>query len=134
MRKCVIPENGGHGRLDVAVGGGPSRIELAQNAGAALVRVHGQLDAVLAPSLRDALGWAVDHHAGVVIDLGGVPALDPTGLRVLVRAQTRAQGREIGLCYAAPSGALAVALLAVANGGSAPIFDDCPAALSWLRR
>lgn len=133
MRKCVIPKREDYGRLDVAVGGGPSRIELAQQGETALVRVRGSLDAELAPALRDALGWAVDHHAGVVIDLDGVPALDQGGLAVLVRAQTRAEGRGIGLCYAAPSGALAVVLHAVAAGGSAAVFDDCSSALSWLR-
>jgi len=60
----------------------------------ALVRLHSGVTAGIASGLRDALGWAVDHHAGVVVDLAGAPTMDLVGLGVLVRAQRRRPGQR----------------------------------------
>lgn len=108
-------------------------IEIDHDGDTALVRVDGDIDAALAPELRDALAWAVDHHRGVVVDLSAAPTIDPTGLGVLVRAHRRARGRAGTLCFAAPSRFLLTVMHTMHVDGVFPVFDDCPSACAWLR-
>ena len=108
-------------------------IELTTAAGSALVRVHGNLDANTAPDLRDALGWAVDRHAGVIVDLAGAPRVDPAGLGVLIRAHGRAKHRGGVVCLVAPSRFVLTVLHTMHVDGVFPIFDECVTALHWVR-
>jgi anti-sigma B factor antagonist len=108
-------------------------IELTTTADSALLRVHGNLDARMAPDLRDALGWAVDRHSGIVVDLAGAPRVDPAGLGVLIRAHGRAKQRGGVLCLVAPSRFVLTVLHTMHVDGVFPIFDDCVTALRWVR-
>jgi anti-sigma B factor antagonist len=108
-------------------------IELTTAAESALIRVHGNLDATTAPDLRDALCWAVDKHAAVVVDLAGAPRVDPAGLGVLIRAHGRAKHRGGVVCLVAPSRFVLTVLHTMHIDGVFPIFDDCVTALRWVR-
>jgi anti-sigma B factor antagonist len=108
-------------------------IELTTREESALVRVHGNLDATMAPDLRDALCWAVDRHPAVVVDLAGSPRVDPAGLGVLIRAHGRARHRGGVLCLVAPSRFVLTVLHTMHVDGVFPIFDDCVTALRWGR-
>ena len=61
-----------------------------------VVSVSGELDLASAPELRNVLVRAISDHRGatVTVDLGGVSAIDDTGLGVLLGAAGRA--REAG--------------------------------------
>ena len=107
-------------------------IELTTRNEYALIRVHGDLDLEMAPDLRDALGWAVDGHRGVVIDLAGAPRLDSAGLGVLIRAHGRARHRDGVICLVAPSRFVLTVLHTMHVDGVFPIFDDCPSAFRWI--
>ena len=108
-------------------------IELSASKEHALVRVHGNIDKSLAPSLRDGLSWATDHHIGVVVDLAGASLIDPVGLGVLVRARSRARHRGTVLCLVAPSRYLMTVLHTMRVDVLFPTFPDCGSAFSWLR-
>jgi anti-anti-sigma factor len=108
-------------------------IELTTRGESALLRVHGNLDATMAPDLRDALCWAVDGHPAVVVDLSGSPRVDPAGLGVLIRAHGRAKHRDGIICLVAPSRFVLTVLHTMHVDGVFPIFDDCVTALRWVR-
>jgi anti-sigma B factor antagonist len=108
-------------------------IELTTHGDTALVRLHGNLDETMASDLRDALGWAVDRHPGVVVDLTGAPRVDPAGLGVLIRAYGRARHRGGVICLVAPSRFVLTVLHTMHVDGVFPIFDDCVTALRWAR-
>ncbi|MEV6846408.1 STAS domain-containing protein [Actinoplanes sp. NPDC051411] len=108
-------------------------IELTTTGDSALVRVHGNLDATMAPDLRDALCWAVDRHTAVVVDLAGSPRVDPAGLGVLIRAHGRAKHRGGVICLVAPSRFVLTVLHTMHVDGVFPIFDECVTALRWVR-
>jgi anti-anti-sigma factor len=108
-------------------------IELTTTADSALIRAHGNLDAAMAPDLRDALCWAVDRHSAVVVDLAGSARVDPAGLGVLIRAHGRARQRGGVICLVAPSRFVLTVLHTMHVDGVFPIFDDCMTALRWVR-
>jgi anti-anti-sigma factor len=108
-------------------------IELTTRDDSALIRVHGNLDEATARDLRDALGWAVDRHGSVVVDLAGAPRVDPAGLGVLIRAHGRARHRGGVICLVAPSRFVLTVLHTMHVDGVFPIFDDCVTALRWAR-
>jgi anti-sigma B factor antagonist len=108
-------------------------IELTTRDDSALLRVHGNLDATMAPDLRDALCWAVDRHPAVVVDLSGSPRVDPPGLGVLIRAHGRAKHRDGIICLVAPSRFVLTVLHTMHIDGVFPIFDDCVTALRWVQ-
>jgi anti-sigma B factor antagonist len=107
-------------------------VELTGHPGAAVVRVHADLDDQVAALLRDTLADAVDRYGDVVVDLAGAHTLDPAGLGVLVRAHRHARRRDGNLCLAAPSRFVVAVLHTMHVDGVFPIFDDCPSALRWL--
>lgn len=108
-------------------------IELDFDGDTAVVRIRGDIDAALAPELRDVLAWAVDHHRGVVVDVSAAPTIDPAGLGVLVRAHRRARSRAGTLCFAAPSRFFLTVMHTMHIAGVFPVFEDCPSACAWLR-
>ena len=99
---------------------------------AAVLHLHTDLDAALAPRLRELLADAIDRHARVVIDLAEVPTVGPEGLAVLVRAHRRARRQGGWVCFAAPSRFVLTVLHTMHVDGVFPIFDDCGSALRWL--
>jgi anti-anti-sigma factor len=78
-------------------------VELDERLHAAVVRVYGDLDAALAPALRQVLADAVDRHSDVVVDLAHAPTVDPAGLSLLVRAHRHARRCDGTMCFVAPS-------------------------------
>ena len=44
------------------------------------MHIHANIDADVAPCLRDILADTIDRHAHVVVDLAEVPTLGPEGL------------------------------------------------------
>jgi anti-sigma B factor antagonist len=108
-------------------------VTLDERPDAAVVRVRAGLDAAVAPTLRETLTEAVDRHPYVVVDLSAVPTLDDVGLGLLVRAHRRARRRGGVVILAGPSRFVITVLHTMHVDGLFPIFDDCPAALAWLR-
>jgi anti-sigma B factor antagonist len=73
-------------------------VDLAEQAGAAVLSVRGEVDVATAPRLREHVVDAVSNgHRYIVIDLDGVDFLDSTGLGVLVGAlkRVRTHGGEL---------------------------------------
>lgn len=108
-------------------------VELDERLDAVVVRVRAGIDATVAPTLREGLTEAVDRHPHVVVDLSAVPTLDDVGLGLLVRAHRRARRRAGVVVLAGPSRFVITVLHTMHVDGLFPIFDDCPAALDWLR-
>jgi len=99
---------------------------------AAVLHIHADIDAAVAPCLRDILADTIDRHAHVVVDLTEVPTLGPEGLAVLVRAHRRARRLNGWVCFAAPSRFVVTVLHTMHVDGVFPIFADCAEALEWL--
>ncbi|MEU8228129.1 STAS domain-containing protein [Actinoplanes sp. NPDC048967] len=108
-------------------------VELDVRLDAVVVHVRAGMDATVAPTLRESLTDAVDRHPHVVVDLTEVPTLDDVGLGLLVRAHRRARRRDGLVVLAGPSRFVITVLHTMHVDGLFPIFDDCPAALDWLR-
>ncbi|AGZ42121.1 STAS domain-containing protein [Actinoplanes friuliensis] len=110
-------------------------VELDEGEGAevAVVHVRADLDATVVPTLRETLTDAVDRHRHVVVDLSAVPTLDDAGLGLLVRAHRRARRHDGMVVFAGPSRFVITVLHTMHVDGLFPIFDDCDAALEWLR-
>jgi anti-anti-sigma factor len=112
---------------------GPGRrapsVELEERPHAAVIHVRADIDAAVAPCLRQTLADAVDRHAWVIVDLAEAPTLDSTGLGVLVRAHRRARRRDGTVCFAAPSRYVMTVLHTMHVDGVFPTFDDCSSAL-----
>jgi anti-sigma B factor antagonist len=92
-----------------------------------------RVEADLTEALRDVLALAgTTRH--MVLDLTGVPTLDPEGLGLLVRArqQLRQDGRG-WLCLAAPSRFVLTVLHIMRLETAFPVFADRRAAVTWLR-
>lgn len=64
--------------------------------------VRGELDLATAPQLEEALVSAIEAGEDVVLDLRALEFMDSSGVRVLVVAHTRGNGR-FGLIAAAPT-------------------------------
>jgi len=54
--------------------------------GVAVIAPIGEIDAVTAPLLADAIGRLRQHASRLVVELGGVSFMDSTGLKVLLEA------------------------------------------------
>lgn len=84
---------------------GPTGFSItAQDAdgGTLRVLVRGELDLATAPELEDTLVTAIEDGREVVLDLRELEFMDSSGVRVLVVAHTRAEGR-FGLIAAGPN-------------------------------
>jgi anti-sigma B factor antagonist len=108
-------------------------IEIEARRGAAVVRIHADIDAAVADPLRRALAEAADRYGNVVLDLACAPTLDSAGLGALVRAHKHARQRDAVLCFAGPSRYVVTVLHTMKVDGLFPTFDDCDSALDWLR-
>lgn len=82
------------------------QVEVSAAGTTPLVSVAGELDAVAAPQLDDALAplLAEGDGSGLVLDLSGVTFLDSSGLGVCIKAVkgVRAQGGEVALVATTP--------------------------------
>ncbi|MBO4207013.1 STAS domain-containing protein [Micromonospora echinofusca] len=97
-----------------------------------VVTADGNLDVDSGDTLRTALRHAEDMGGHIVVDLGRVPLIDPTGLGLLVRAHRDARDRGAVLCLAAPSRFVRTVLHTMRLDGAFPIFDSREAALTHL--
>lgn len=80
------------------------RISTAEDDGAAIVRMEGELDSFSAARLREELAGAVAYEA-TIIDMREVPFVDSSGLGALVGGlrRIREAGRGVALCCTRPS-------------------------------
>jgi anti-anti-sigma factor len=108
-------------------------VVLDERPDAAVVHVRTDLDVAVVPTLRETLTEAVDRHPYVIVDLSAAPTLDDVGLGLLVRAHRRARRRDGLVIFAGPSRFVLTVLHTMHVDGLFPIFDDCRAALEWLR-
>lgn len=72
-------------------------------AGPTVVRIHGDVDAEVAPALQTCLVGGLERGADVLVDLTGVSLIDGACQGVLVRAHCRARSLGLLLALAAPS-------------------------------
>ena len=77
------------------------------DAGAATVAVHGELDAQTAPLFRDHLDWLIAlRRSPIVLDVGAVSFVDLEAYRVLAEVGQRCRADHRGLVLVRPSVAL----------------------------
>ena len=84
---------------------GPTSFSISSDAGGEGRRqfvVRGELDLATAPQLDEALVAAIEAGDEVVLDLRELEFMDSSGVRALVVAHTRGNGR-FGLIAAAPT-------------------------------
>ncbi|MBB4957110.1 STAS domain-containing protein [Micromonospora polyrhachis] len=111
----------------------PGSLRIDYEAAAAVVWVDGDVDASVAPTLRDALAVAGLLRQSVVLDLTDVRLIDSTGLGVLVRAHQDLRQRGGNLCLAAPSRFILTVLHTMRIDLLFPIFGSRRQALDELR-
>jgi anti-anti-sigma factor len=99
---------------------------------AVIVSPRGDITEEVSDDLRRRLAEALDSGKPVVVDMAAAPAMDPTGLAVLVRAHCEAKQRRRVLCLAAPSRFVLTALHTMRLHTVFPVFPDSDAALAWL--
>lgn len=93
--------------------------------GKVLVSIHGPLDATTAPQLKDRLVDLIDGQGNrhVVLDLGGMTSIDPSGLSVLVDARKRIQKHAGEIVLSGPP---ALIMSALASSGLDKVFSITP--------
>ncbi len=72
---------------------GPTSFSISCDDGGGRFVVRGELDLATAPQLEEALVSAIDEGREVVLDLRELEFMDSSGVRVLVVAHTRGDGR-----------------------------------------
>ncbi len=92
----------GHG-VDGPTGHTEVVLSIHQRPAQTIVRLHGYVDVVTAPALRESLLGAIHHGMSLlVLDLAGVSFCDASGLAVLIGTQRRAGLAGVTLRLAAP--------------------------------
>ncbi|MEU2350806.1 STAS domain-containing protein [Modestobacter sp. NPDC049651] len=73
----------------------PGRIDLVEEDGVAVLRLHGEIDTLVVDAWDDARGTADDARTADAVDLSAATFLDCRGLRLIVRQtdQVRRDGR-----------------------------------------
>ncbi|MFD1321342.1 STAS domain-containing protein [Micromonospora sonneratiae] len=99
---------------------------------AAVVRLVGDVDLLVADELRQLLTVALSVRQLVVLDLARVSLIDSTGLGVLVRAHRDAKQCGGTLCLAAPSRFIRTVLHTMRLESVFPIFENSEHALASL--
>lgn len=112
---------------------GSSGVRVSERDGFAVVVVRGDIGRRMVPGLRDVLSWAVDNHAGVVVDLAGASGIDRDGLALLLQSQDRAFLRHREVCFAQPSTSLLRSLELLQADAMFLMSEDCDSALRRLR-
>ena len=115
-----------------SVGAG-STVELDELDDAAILHVRTDMDGRIAARFTETLAVAVKRRGHVVLDLADVATVDSDGLSLLVRAHRMVKQHGRVLCLAAPSRYLIAVLHTMHLHQVFPMFDDCSAALHWLR-
>lgn len=82
----------------------PLNIRIRPVDDAAELVVAGDIDAMTAHVLRDALADAQHHFGAITVDLAGVDFIDSAGLGALVGGWRRAAARQEAFALRAPSG------------------------------
>jgi anti-sigma B factor antagonist len=108
------------------------RADLDHSHDAVVVSPRGDITEEVSDDLRRRLAQALDSGKPVVVNMAAAPAMDPTGLAVLVRAHCEAKQRGCLLCLAAPSRFVLTALHTMRLHTVFPVFPDSDAALAWL--
>jgi anti-anti-sigma factor len=72
-------------------------------AGWCVVGVRGRADAESADELESALRAAVNNHAKVAADLGGLDYISSAGLRALIQAARAAETKGVALAICSPT-------------------------------
>ena len=71
------------------------KVEQERTGGKLTFRIQGEINAVTAPELKEALDGAFDDEVTeLVFDVADVPYISSAGLRVLLETQTAINGRE----------------------------------------
>lgn len=100
--------------------------------GAAVCRVHGEVDAASAAELREALVALVAYRQ-VILDFSGVPFIDSAGLGCLIAGARRIHAADGDIVLCSARRAVDRLLHTVGMDGVLPIVESVPAALSVLR-
>ena len=85
-----------------------------------VIRARGDIDPAAAAALDEQLTHAADYGITIIVDLSEVRTLEPVGLSVLYRAQSRCRAREGDLVLVVPQLELLRVLQAA---GLAEVFD-----------
>jgi anti-sigma B factor antagonist len=101
-------------------------ISISDRDGRAVVVIRGELDIATAPDLEAALTERLDAGQDVVVDLRELAFMDSTGLRALVAAPARVEGRGPSFVIVRPRpGAPIEKILAIAGVESVlDLVDD----------
>ncbi|MFH8336394.1 STAS domain-containing protein [Streptomyces sp. AM6-12] len=100
---------------------------------AAIITVCGDLDADTELALQHQVAGQVVHgRRHLVLDLAGVPFMDSSGLRVIVRTVSEMRNMDGSVSLAAPSQVVRRVLDLTGVGMSCPIFDTVDAACEAL--
>jgi anti-anti-sigma factor len=101
-------------------------ISTSDRDGRVVVVIRGELDLATAPDLEAALTERLDAGQDVVVDLRELAFMDSTGLRVLVAAHARVEGRDPSFLIVRPRpGAPIAKILAIAGVESVlDLIDD----------
>jgi anti-anti-sigma factor len=102
--------------------------------GVRLVRLTGELDFAVAPSLAPRVPELVAGAAGLVLDLAGVTFFDSAGVRLVDTFARACGGAGIGFAVAASPGTLARRVLEIVGFGPPLVVDDVPTAIAVSRR
>jgi len=81
---------------------------MREDSGVTVIRPEGPIDVSKSLDLRALLGEQVASSGGkVLVDMGGVPLIDSSGIGVMVAAHRRAEEAGAGFALAEPSDAVA---------------------------
>ncbi len=109
--------------------------ETWDDAGRTVVELTGELDALTAPVLRDALlGESAQGRNLIAVELSALRFMDSAGLGVLVGATKRAVAGGGGLCVVRAPDRIAQMLRITGLLRVIPVFASLQDAFGWLDR
>lgn len=79
-------------------------LKTEKTADGTVVRIAGDLDMAVSPTLRDALYKLYDEKPGrIIVDMRGVTMMDSSGIAVLIEALRCCRKKKLGLALSSPS-------------------------------
>jgi anti-anti-sigma factor len=108
------------------------RAEVSRFGERATVALHGDLDLLVATSLRQTLNDVCEECRHLLLDLTDVRLIDSTGLGLLVRTHQAVKRKGGVVCLVAPSAFIQTVLFTMRLHPIFPIFPDLKAAEAWL--
>jgi anti-sigma B factor antagonist len=113
---------------------GEVTVDVADEQGARVLRISGDLDFAVAPGLLPRVPELVSGAPGVVLDLTAVTFFDSAGVRIVDRFARECGRGAVRFSVVAPPGTMMARVLDIVGFGPPLVMPDLASALDAVRR